>query len=77
MVEMEKEKKPSKTGGKKRKNAVEDGEERQRKKKGNGERDQGGGKNRLDAVSVGYFRRVGDRLKEGFQEDEERGKYNQ
>lgn len=72
MVEMEKEKKPSKTGGKKRKNAVEDGEEQQRKKKGNGERDQGGGKNRLDAVSVGYFRRVGDRLKEGFQEDEER-----
>lgn len=32
-----------------------------------------GGKKRLDALSVGYFRRVGDRLTEGFEDDEEKG----
>ncbi|XP_010887294.2 nucleolar protein 9 isoform X2 [Esox lucius] len=33
---------------------------------------EGGAKKRLDALSVGYFRRVGERLSEGFTEDEER-----
>ena len=28
----------------------------------------------LDALSVGYFRRVGDRLGQGFEDDEEKGK---
>lgn len=31
-----------------------------------------GGRKRLDALSVGYFRRVGERLSEGFEDDEER-----
>uniref|UniRef100_A0A3Q4HLZ8 Nucleolar protein 9-like n=1 Tax=Neolamprologus brichardi TaxID=32507 RepID=A0A3Q4HLZ8_NEOBR len=31
-----------------------------------------GGKKRLDALSVGYFRRVGERLSEGFEDDEEK-----
>uniref|UniRef100_A0A3Q3J8A5 PUM-HD domain-containing protein n=1 Tax=Monopterus albus TaxID=43700 RepID=A0A3Q3J8A5_MONAL len=31
-----------------------------------------GGKKRLDALSVGYFRRVGERLSEGFEDNEER-----
>lgn len=41
---------------------------------GRGGGEGGGAKKRLDALSVGYFRRVGERLSEGFTEDEERGK---
>eukprot|EP00063_Salmo_salar_P072183 XP_014047018.1 PREDICTED: nucleolar protein 9 isoform X2 [Salmo salar] len=39
---------------------------------GRGGGEGGGAKKRLDALSVGYFRRVGERLSEGFTEDEER-----
>ncbi|XP_030017252.1 nucleolar protein 9 isoform X2 [Sphaeramia orbicularis] len=70
-----KEKKPWKEGGKKRKHPGEDGDGGQRKKSLGEEGDKGrgdGGKKRLDALSVGYFRRVGERLNEGFEEDEER-----
>lgn len=56
---------PSDGGGggwsKKRNGGGEGGEKEDRSKK------------RLDALSVGYFRRVGERLTEGFEEDEERG----
>lgn len=72
MVEMEKEKKQWKTDGNKRKSTGEDGEVRQKKRKGGDERRGEGGKNRLDALSVGYFRRVGDRLKEGFEDNGEK-----
>uniref|UniRef100_A0A1A7YVU7 NOP9 nucleolar protein n=1 Tax=Iconisemion striatum TaxID=60296 RepID=A0A1A7YVU7_9TELE len=61
-------------GGKKSKHPVEDGSGEGKKKKG-GEKRKGQGegeKIRLDALSVGYFRRVGDRLNEGFQDNEER-----
>lgn len=34
---------------------------------------QGTKKPRLDGTTVGYFRRVSDRLKEGFTEEEEKG----
>lgn len=66
MVEMEKAKKD----GKKRKSTGEDEEVRQTKRKGHEGRE--GGRTRLDALSVGYFRRVGDRLKEGFEDNEEK-----
>lgn len=51
------------------------GGETKRKKGGEqGQKAQGdGGKTRLDALSVGYFRRVGERLTEGFDDDEEKG----
>lgn len=35
--------------------------------------DGGKKKPRLDGTTVGYFRRVSDRLKEGFTEEEEKG----
>uniref|UniRef100_A0A3P9H020 PUM-HD domain-containing protein n=1 Tax=Oryzias latipes TaxID=8090 RepID=A0A3P9H020_ORYLA len=45
----------------------------QKKKKGDGPAEQGeAGRKRLDAPSVGYFRRVGERLDEGFPDDEEK-----
>lgn len=71
--------KPHKGGARKRKPPAEDGgrgewkKKRSEKEKG-GPKGQGdGGRKRLDALSVGYFRRVGERLSEGFKEDEERG----
>ncbi|XP_044076036.1 nucleolar protein 9 [Siniperca chuatsi] len=67
--------KPQKGGGKKRRHPAEDGEGGERKRRGGeeGEKGQGdGGKKRLDALSVGYFRRVGERLSEGFEDNEER-----
>lgn len=76
MLERVEEKKPQKGGGKKRRHPGEEGEGGQKKRKGGeeGRKGQGdGGKKRLDALSVGYFRRVGERLGEGFEEDEERG----
>ncbi|TNN74467.1 Nucleolar protein 9 [Liparis tanakae] len=49
------------------------GDEGERKRRGEGEGRQGDrGRKRLDALSVGYFRRVGERLDEGFKEKEER-----
>lgn len=49
-----------------------------RKRRGGGEEGERGqtdsGRKRLDALSVGYFRRVGERLGEGFENDEEKGK---
>jgi len=72
--------------GKKRRRPGEDeggerkrrgGDEGERKRRGEGEGRQGdGGKKRLDPMSVGYFRRVGERLDEGFKEKEERGERN-
>ncbi|XP_046882776.1 nucleolar protein 9 isoform X1 [Hypomesus transpacificus] len=60
-----------KEGGKKRKHPK--GEERDRKRRGDCD---GGGdgdaRKRLDPLSVGYFRRVGERLTEGFAENEEK-----
>lgn len=38
--------------------------------------EEGGRRKRLDAMTVGYFRRVSERLSEGFADDEERGKRN-
>lgn len=70
------EKKPMKQELKKRRQPnAEGGGEMKRKRGGkDGQKTQGdGGKKRLDALSVGYFRRVGDRLTEGFDQDEERG----
>ncbi|XP_031586576.1 nucleolar protein 9 [Oreochromis aureus] len=74
MLSKPEEKKPQKGGGKKRRHPGEDGGgERKRRESQKGEKGQGeGGKKRLDALSVGYFRRVGERLSEGFEDDEER-----
>ncbi|XP_056911695.1 nucleolar protein 9 [Takifugu flavidus] len=72
------ERKPLKQGLKKRRQPDEGGGggggEMKRKRGGEtGQKPQGdGGKKRLDALSVGYFRRVGDRLTEGFDDDEEK-----
>lgn len=72
------EKKPLKQGLKKRRQPNEGGGggggEMKRKRGETGQKPQGdGGKKRLDALSVGYFRRVGDRLTEGFEDHEEEG----
>lgn len=73
------ERKPLKQGLKKRRQPHQGGGggggEMKRKRGGEaGPKAQGdGGQKRLDALSVGYFRRVGDRLAEGFEQDEERG----
>lgn len=71
------ERKPLKQGLKKRRqpDGGGGGGEMKRKRGGEtGQKPQGdGGKKRLDALSVGYFRRVGDRLTEGFEDDEEKG----
>ncbi|KAM8849345.1 nucleolar protein 9 isoform 1-T4 [Spinachia spinachia] len=61
--------------GKKRRHPGDDGEGGDGKKRGGeeGEGSQGdGARKRLDALSVGYFRRVGERLGECFDEQEER-----
>lgn len=63
-------------GGKKRKTPGDgDGGGWSKKRKGGGEggEKEDGSRKRLDALSVGYFRRVGERLSEGFEDDEERG----
>ena len=78
MLEKAEERNPHKGGAKKRKHPGGDddgkGEERKRKGGEEGERSKGdGGRKRLDALSVGYFRRVGERLAEGFEDKEERG----
>ncbi|XP_070701234.1 nucleolar protein 9 [Pempheris klunzingeri] len=75
MLAKAEERKPQKGGGKKRRHPGEDGDGRERKRRGGekGEKGQGdGGRKRLDALSVGYFRRVGERLTEGFEDNEER-----
>ncbi|KAG7227397.1 hypothetical protein INR49_000402 [Caranx melampygus] len=74
MLSKGEETKPQKGGGKKRRHPGDDGKgEGKKKKGGDGEKGQGdGGKKRLDALSVGYFRRVGERLSEGFEDNEER-----
>lgn len=56
-------------GGKKRKRP-RDGGKRHKGQEGC----QGGVKKHLDALSVGYFRRVSERLSEGFALEEEKGK---
>lgn len=66
-------------GGKKRTNPGDGGEGGWVKKRKGGDDEEGGKvqesgiRKRLDALSVGYFRRVGERLTEGFEDDEERG----
>lgn len=71
------ERKPLKQGLKKRRQPDEGGGGGEMKRKRGGETGQkpqgDGGRKRLDALSVGYFRRVGDRLTEGFDDDEEKG----
>ncbi|KAG7525833.1 nucleolar protein 9 [Solea senegalensis] len=68
MLAKTEEKKSPKGGEKKRRHAGDDGGGEEKKKKGPGD----GGRKRLDALSVGYFRRVGERLGEGFEDEEER-----
>lgn len=63
--------KPQTGGGKKRKRSGQDGERKKRAGEGGDKGD--GGRKLLDALSVGYFRRVGERLMEGFEDDDERG----
>lgn len=69
------ERKPLKQGLKKRRQPHGGGGELKRKRGGEAgpNADGDGGRRRLDALSVGYFRRVGDRLTEGFEQDEEKG----
>ncbi|KAJ8272600.1 hypothetical protein GJAV_G00091150 [Gymnothorax javanicus] len=57
--------KPWKGGGKKRKGGKDE--------KGRGHGREAGTRERLDAMSVGYFRRVSERLEDGFAEEEEKG----
>ena len=64
---------PQKDGGKKRKLQPDDVEGAESRKKGHHEREDDGAKKHLDPLSVGYFRRVGERLGEAFEGDEERG----
>lgn len=78
MLAKTEERKPQKGGGKKRRHPGGDGDgdggERKRRGGEEGEKGQGdGGRKCLDALSVGYFRRVGERLSEGFEDNEERG----
>lgn len=70
------ERKPLKQGLKKRRQSHEGGGGEMKRKRGGeaGQKVPGdGGRKRLDALSVGYFRRVGDRLTEGFEQEEEKG----
>lgn len=65
-------------GGKKRKTPGDSdggrwGKKRNRGGDGGDKAQEDGSRKRLDALSVGYFRRVGERLTEGFEDDEERG----
>ncbi|XP_054452046.1 nucleolar protein 9 [Anoplopoma fimbria] len=75
MLAKTEERKRQKDEGKKRRHPGEDGDGGEWKRRG-GEEGEGcqadSGKKRLDALSVGYFRRVGERLGEGFEENEER-----
>uniref|UniRef100_A0A3Q4BCZ7 NOP9 nucleolar protein n=1 Tax=Mola mola TaxID=94237 RepID=A0A3Q4BCZ7_MOLML len=69
--------KPQKGREKKRSHPGGDGDGgARRKRRGGGEEGERGqtdsGRKRLDALSVGYFRRVGERLGEGFENDEEK-----
>lgn len=75
MLAKTEERRPQKAGGKKRRQPDEGGGgERKKKGREDGQNSQAeGGRKRLDAQSVGYFRRVGERLSEGFEDDEERG----
>ena len=79
-------KKPWEKGGNRRQHPSEDGvgEGDQKKSRLQGAAEQGGAGEKetkqhsgewkgLDALSVGYFRRVGDRLGQAFEDDEERG----
>lgn len=78
LAKAEEGKPPQKGGGKKRRHPGENGEGGERKRRGGKEEEKGqgdGGRKRLDALSVGYFRRVGERLGEGFEDDEERGEF--
>ncbi|XP_068427260.1 nucleolar protein 9 [Clinocottus analis] len=62
-------------GGRERREGGGGGERKRREGEGERKRREGegdGGQKRLDPLSVGYFRRVGDRLGEGFKENEER-----
>ncbi|XP_033960411.1 nucleolar protein 9 [Pseudochaenichthys georgianus] len=63
-----------KGGVTKRRHTGEDEEEGgEKKRRGGAKGEQGdGGRKLLDALSVGYFRRVGERLGEGFADSEER-----
>ncbi|KAK7945388.1 hypothetical protein WMY93_001116 [Mugilogobius chulae] len=70
MVEMDKEQKTRKKGEKKRKHTSESADGGQKKRKNVEDGEEKRGKTRLDPTSVGYFRRVDDRLKEGFEDDE-------
>ncbi|XP_076018513.1 nucleolar protein 9 [Genypterus blacodes] len=73
MLEKAEEQHTKKGGGQKRKHPDEMGHGEGKRKGGDGgDNTRGGARKRLDALSVGYFRRVGDRLGEGFEEDEER-----
>ena len=76
MLPKEEGKKLQKERGKKRGQASEEeGGERKKWRSEEGPKGPGdGGKKRLDAMSVGYFRRVGERLTEGFEDNEEQGK---
>ncbi|XP_053739529.1 nucleolar protein 9 isoform X1 [Synchiropus splendidus] len=68
--------KPPREREKKRKNHENVGNEGGNKKKRESSKTPGGReKMRLDALSVGYFRRVGERLGEGFVDDEERAMF--
>ncbi|XP_028328000.1 nucleolar protein 9 [Gouania willdenowi] len=70
---MEKKKKQQQVEGKKRKSNGEDGGRGEKKKESEEEqKSQEEGRKRLDPLSVGYFRRVGERLSEGFDDDEEK-----
>ncbi|XP_008332431.1 nucleolar protein 9 [Cynoglossus semilaevis] len=51
---------------------AESGGEKKRKGGKGGDKPPEGGRKRLDALSVGYFRRVSERLSEGFEDDEEK-----
>ncbi|XP_035027232.1 nucleolar protein 9 [Hippoglossus stenolepis] len=80
MLEKAEETNPQKGGGgtKRKHPGGDDGKGEERRKKGGeeGERGQGdGGRKRLDPLSVGYFRRVGERLSDGFEDKEERAMF--
>lgn len=76
MLEKAELKKPLKGGDKKRGQKGSYGGESKRKKADDESKAEGdAGKKRLDALSVGYYRRVGERLNEDFEDAEERGEF--
>ncbi|XP_019724898.1 nucleolar protein 9 isoform X2 [Hippocampus comes] len=76
MLEKAELKKPLKGGNKKRVQKGGYGGESKRKKADDELKAEGdAGKKRLDALSVGYYRRVGERLNEDFEDAEERGMF--